>query len=306
MASSLAASKHLGGFLGDLAADGIDAALEQRSSCTNRRVASAARSAMVAHSVSSQAKPCVDRSAGAPSASKQLRVSRWQVGPTGSTVTSRASAIAVGGDVDEPEDVPAGLALAPQPVARAGVEVDLAGLDRGGQGLGVHVADHQDPPVVHVLDDCRDEPVGRERPRSASTGHATAWGRAGRTAGRRHGGLDVGDGVDPAVEDRRRQDRIGVAVPNRRDEVVGTGGATGRDDRDPDHRGDRAQQGGVEPGAGPVAVDRRHEELTGTELDRATGPRDSIEPGRVAPAADEDLPAGGTATSSASIATTTA
>ena len=52
---------------------------------------SAARAAIVAHSVSSQAKPWEARSAGAPSGSKQLRVSRWQVGPTGSTVTSSAS-----------------------------------------------------------------------------------------------------------------------------------------------------------------------------------------------------------------------
>ena len=37
---------------------------------------SAARAAIVAHSVSSHAKPCIERSAGAPSGSKQLRVSR--------------------------------------------------------------------------------------------------------------------------------------------------------------------------------------------------------------------------------------
>ena len=51
----------------------------------------AARSAIVVHSDSSQPKPSVARSAGEPSGSKQLRVPRWHVGPTGSTATSSAS-----------------------------------------------------------------------------------------------------------------------------------------------------------------------------------------------------------------------
>ncbi len=52
---------------------------------------SAARASIVAQRSSSQAKPWLVRSAGAPSRSKQLRVPRWQVGPVGSTVTRSAS-----------------------------------------------------------------------------------------------------------------------------------------------------------------------------------------------------------------------
>jgi hypothetical protein len=50
-----------------------------------------AREAIVDHSSSSQAKPWVVRSAGESSGSKHERVSRWQVGPAGWTVTSSAS-----------------------------------------------------------------------------------------------------------------------------------------------------------------------------------------------------------------------
>ena len=51
-----------------------------------------ARSAIVDHRFSSQAKPWVVARGAASSASKHDRVPRWQVGPAGSAVTSRASA----------------------------------------------------------------------------------------------------------------------------------------------------------------------------------------------------------------------
>jgi hypothetical protein len=52
-------------------------------------------------------------------------------------------------------------------------------------------------------------------------------------AGRRHRRLDVGDGVDPAVEDRGGEDRVGAAVADRGHEVVRAGGAARGDDRHP-------------------------------------------------------------------------
>ena len=65
------------------------------------------------------------------------------------------------------------------------------------------------------------------------------------------------------------------------------------------------------PEPGPVAIDRGDEQLAGAEVDRALGPGDGVEPGRLAAALDHDLPGrwpvriGGT-TARASIATTTA
>ena len=55
------------------------------------RAGSAARSSIVAHSVSSQANPCGGGVAPRSSASKHERVPRWHVGPAGSTPSSSAS-----------------------------------------------------------------------------------------------------------------------------------------------------------------------------------------------------------------------
>ena len=122
----------------------------------------AARSAIVAHSVSSQPKPSDARSAGEPSGSKQLRVPRWHVGPTGSTVTSSASRSQSSAMSTRRSTLPL---VSPfrhsvlrdrewkwtSPVATVAFE-----------RLLVHPGEHQHAPVGGVLDDCRDEPVVAE------------------------------------------------------------------------------------------------------------------------------------------------
>ena len=243
------------------------------------------------------------RSAGAPSGSKQLRVPRWQVGPTGSARDQERVAVAVDREVDEPQDVAARLALAPEPVARARVEMDLAGRERGRERLGVHPGEHQHAPSATSWTTAGTRPSGAERgpsrDRRRDRRHATACrDEPDRQPGGGHRGLDVGDRVDPAMEDRGGEDRVGAAVADRGHEVGRTGGAAGRDDRHADPRRDRAQQRGVEAGAGPVAVDRGHQQLAGAELDGALGPGDGVEPGRLAAALDDDLP-GGSARSAA-------
>ena len=71
-------------------------------------------------------------------------------------------AVAIDRQIDQPQDVAARLALAPQPLARPGVEVDLAGRHGGRQRLGVHPGDHQHPTIGGVLDDCRHQPIRAE------------------------------------------------------------------------------------------------------------------------------------------------
>ena len=91
--------------------------------------------------------------------------------------------IAVDVEADEPQDVAALLALAPESVARPRVEVDLAGLERRRERLGVHPGEHQDPAVGGVLDDRRRQAVGTEphggqvRRRHAAAPDATRTGR---------------------------------------------------------------------------------------------------------------------------------
>ena len=93
------------------------------------------------------------------------------------------------------------------------------------------------------------------------------------------------------MEDRGGEDRIRAAVPDRPDEVLGAGRATGRDDRHVDPRRDRPQERRIEAFAGPVAVDRGHQELAGAQVDGPVHPGQDIEPGPLAAALDDDLPA---------------
>ena len=121
--------------------------------------------------------------------------------------------------------------------------------------------------------------------------------------------LDVGDGVDPPVEDRRREDGVGAALADRGHEVGRAGRAARRDDRHAtrDPRSPAAAR--CRSRLGAVAVDRGHEQLAGAQLDRPVGPGDGVEPGRVAPALDDDLPGGRSPVArraAASMATTTA
>ena len=84
------------------------------------------------------------------------------------------------------------------------------------------------------------EAVGAEPDGStASSGRRSCDGlrhEPDRQAGRGHRGLDVGDRVDPAVEDRGGEHGIGAAVADRGDEVVRAGGPTRGDDRHADAR----------------------------------------------------------------------
>ena len=177
------------------------------------------------------------------------------------------------------------------------MEVDLAGLEGRGQRLGVHPGQHQDAPVGGVLDDRGHEPVGAVRDRGRCHGpdgrHATACGtsRTGRP-GRGHRGLHVGDRVDPPVEDRGGEDRIGAAIADRGDEVGRAGGATRRDDRHADPVGDGPQELGVEAGARAVAVDGGDQQFAGAQVHDPLGPGDRVEVGRLAAALHDDLPGG--------------
>ena len=88
----LGGEQDLGRLLGDLAADRIDAAIEQLGVYEPCRPLGGARRDRRPERL--EPAEALGRSArlGAPSGSKQLRVPRWQVGPTGSTVSSSASA----------------------------------------------------------------------------------------------------------------------------------------------------------------------------------------------------------------------
>ena len=146
--------------------------------------------------------------------------------PDGIDRDQEGVAIAVRGDVDEPKDVAGRLALAPQPIARSRVEVDLPGLERGRQGLAVHMSDHQDPPVVGVLDHCGRQAVRADSERRRRRSCRGLRNDPDGEAGRRHGGLDRADRVKPTVEDRGRKDRVSTTVAYGGHEVVRSGGPT--------------------------------------------------------------------------------
>jgi hypothetical protein len=76
-------------------------------------------------------------------------------------------AVAVGGDGADVLDVAGGVALAPVLAAGTAPEPGAAAGQGAPDGLGVHPGDHQDGPVLVVLDDRRDQ-AGRVE---AETGH---------------------------------------------------------------------------------------------------------------------------------------
>ena len=94
---------------------------------------------------------------GADASPKQLVVPLWQVGPLRSGADQKRVAVAVFGDVDELEVISRRLAFRPQALLRPAVERDAAGAARLGQGLGVHVAQHQHLERVGVLHDRGDQ-----------------------------------------------------------------------------------------------------------------------------------------------------
>ena len=172
--------------------------------------------------------------------------------------------------------------------------MDLAGRERRGQRLRVHVGHHQHAPVGAVLDDGRHEAVRAEADgwrRLRARRHATAWGasRTGRPAA-------AMAALTSAMEWIRRWKieaaRTASAPPSRTARTKSSGPAAPPDAMTgtPTRRRDRPQQLGVEARSGPVAVDRGDQQLAGAELDRAFGPGDDVEPGRLAAALDDDLP----------------
>src|SRR5215211_2905001 len=82
---------------------------------------------------------------------KQVRSPVWQAGPAGSTSEQRV-AVAVVADRAHRLRVAGRRALAPQLVARAAPQVQLAGAARGGQRLGVHVREREHLAGAPVLD----------------------------------------------------------------------------------------------------------------------------------------------------------
>src|SRR5947207_4558685 len=97
--------------------------------------------------------------------------------------------------------------------------------------------------------------------------------------------------MDPAVEDRCREDCVGATVANRADEVRGLGRSARRDDGNLDAGGDRPEECGIEPGSRAVAIDRCHQQLARAKFDRALGPADRVQTGRFTATLDDDLPA---------------
>ena len=142
--------------------------------------------------------------------------------------------------------------------------------------------------------------IAGSRPRSAPASWAVRapdvmrplGAEADRQSGCGHRGLDRADRRDPAMEDRGGKDGVGAdrrgspatksagpAAPPEAMTGTGTWSADG------------AEQLRVEAGAGTVPVDRGHQQLAGPELDRARGPGQDIEPGSVAAAPGPGNPA---------------
>ena len=113
--------------------------------------------------------------------------------------------------------------------------MDLAGRERGGERLGVHPGDIRTRPSAASWTTAGTRPSGAPA-RTARVVRRPSRDEPDREPGRGHRGLDLGDGVDPAMEDRGGEDRVGAAVADRRDEVRGAGRAAGRDDRHVDTR----------------------------------------------------------------------
>ena len=315
----LGGEEHLGGLLGDLAADGVHATVEQATSCRSPPGARSARDAIVDQSVSSQAKPCVVRSAGA---SGRIEA-RPHVAVAGRSDRvdghEQRVAVAVDGDVDEPQDVARRLALAPESIARPRVEVDLAGLDVAARASASMWPTISTRPSAASWTTAGTRPSGRSPDLRALPAQRSCRGRG---ATRSHG--PDGTNRQPAaaiaaltaaIEWIRRWKieaaRTASAPPSTTAATKSSGPAappeamTGTDTRSVMAR----SSVGVEAGARPVAVDRGHEQLAGAEVDRPLRPGDGVEAGRLAATLDDDLP-GGVAPSAgrrrASMATTTA
>jgi hypothetical protein len=83
--------------------------------------------------------------------------------------------------------------------------------------------------------------------------------------------------MDPPVEDRGGEHRVGATVAHRRDEVLRPGRSTRCDDGHRDAVRDGPKQVGVEPEAGPIPVNGGDEQFSRPQLYRARRPLDGIE-----------------------------
>ena len=176
----LGGEQHLGRLLGDLAADGVDPAVEQRRRVRarpgGRSPASCDRRPQRLEPGEALRRPA--RRARS-SASKHERVPRWQVGPTGSTVTSRASPSQSTARPTSRRTLPLVSPLRHSRSREREWKWTSPVVERRGEGLGVHVGEHQDPAVGGVLDDAGHEAVGAEADRrrvGCASRHATASG----------------------------------------------------------------------------------------------------------------------------------
>ncbi len=118
-----------------------------------------ARSSIVVHNRSSQAKPCGLRSDGLAVGVEATARPAVAGGSDGVDGDQDSVAVAVDRDVDEAQHVAAGLALPPEPVARPRVEVHVPGGHGRRERLAIHVRDHQDAAVMDILDDGSHEAV---------------------------------------------------------------------------------------------------------------------------------------------------
>src|SRR5207245_5021285 len=91
----------------------------------------------------------IEAASGAPMARRAERLDHEQ----------ERVGVAVDRHVTESQDVAARFTLLPEPVSGAGMEVDMARLEGGIEGLRVHVSEHEDAEIRGILNDRWDEAV---------------------------------------------------------------------------------------------------------------------------------------------------
>ena len=290
----LGGEEDLGRLLGDLAADRVDAAGEQRRRVRARRAVGGARGDRrperlePGEALRRRARPA------RPSGSKQLRVPRWQVGPAGSTVTSSASASQSVARSTSRRTLPLVSPLRQSRSREREWKWTSPVASVAASASASIQASISTRPSRGVLDDRRDEAVGAEATAAGDERAPSRDGLPGRAGPA--GPAAAIAALTSAIEWIRRWKieaaRTASAPPSRTAATKSAGPAappdamTGTRTRERD----RPEQRGVEAGAGPVAVDRGDQQLAGAELDGALGPGDRVETGRLAAALDDDLP----------------
>ena len=130
--------------------------------------------------------------------------------------------VAIDPHLDDALDLPAGGALVPELAARARPVPGLAGLQRAGQRLGVHVGDHQHLPVGGVDGDAGDEAVRVEAGREGARPPRPRPGARRREAlGHRADVIAAGSGL--VAHEGQEADLLGGVVPEHAGELGGDG-----------------------------------------------------------------------------------